>query len=219
MSAYSKRDDVLKRLGYGSYEEYLASPLWISIRRRAFDKHGRRCVGCKRAATCIHHCSYDEKTLLGESLDRLLPLCGSCHERIEFSKHGRKRSLADANAELAVLINGRKPKHARKKKAKKRKLAVPKTADFAVVQKIRQEKKQARQDGFDWRRYRKGGSPSGIAARLFAEWKETRQKPKSDIEIADDAVFESRISDLPSATKTRLRAERLELRRAQSASI
>lgn len=72
---------ALARLGFGSYQQYLASPLWQSIRQRVFEKKGRTCLSCgTNRATEVHHRQYDVATLRGETLKHLDPICGHCHE-------------------------------------------------------------------------------------------------------------------------------------------
>lgn len=67
--AYRRRNAVLKGLGFDSYVEYLASPLWAEIRERKLDSEGRRCFACGKPATQVHHGNYEEETLTGPSQD------------------------------------------------------------------------------------------------------------------------------------------------------
>ena len=86
------RARTLFYLGFNSYKEYLRSKLWRGIRQRVFAAKGRQCVLCGRKAAQIHHRSYDRATLLGLILTFLEPICKRCHEKIEFTETGRKRS-------------------------------------------------------------------------------------------------------------------------------
>lgn len=80
--------ELLRSLGFGSYSEYLASPLWRSIRQRVYEAKGRVCVSCEiNAAEDIHHDRYDRDTLVGKTLKYLRPLCRHCHEIV----HGDAR--------------------------------------------------------------------------------------------------------------------------------
>jgi hypothetical protein len=65
LAAYNRRNKVLRGLGFASYEEYLASPLWAEISRRKLDSEGRRCFACGRPAAQVHHGNYAENTLRG----------------------------------------------------------------------------------------------------------------------------------------------------------
>ncbi len=85
------RDRLLKSLGYASYWDYLASPLWKTIRTRAFRLKGSGCVLCGARAEEMHHRKYTKETLLGLTLEWLEPVCKGCHKTIEFFADGRKR--------------------------------------------------------------------------------------------------------------------------------
>jgi 5-methylcytosine-specific restriction endonuclease McrA len=65
----------------GTYEEYLASDHWQTLRRAAIDYYGEACVLC--AATGdgveVHHRHY--KTQGRESLRDLTVLCRPCHKK------------------------------------------------------------------------------------------------------------------------------------------
>src|SRR5580704_11307413 len=78
------RETILKRLGHGSYESYLYSPVWQRIRRRIFKRDNRQCVRCSEKATQVHHLTYTEPVLKGEDDTQLVSVCAECHDRIEF---------------------------------------------------------------------------------------------------------------------------------------
>jgi rRNA maturation protein Nop10 len=104
---YKSRRKVLKRLGFKSYQAYLASPLWRSVREQVYALKGDRCTICGSPATELHHNRYHRKDLLGLTLDNIHPLCRECHEEIEFD-NGHKSTLdqaAKAFAELADLAS------------------------------------------------------------------------------------------------------------------
>jgi hypothetical protein len=102
MNAYEKRDLLLVELGYGNYSNYLGSELWKGIRTRVL--RGKLKCFCLRKAGQIHHRNYSRKTLVGESLKDLVPLCGHCHKKIETDRDGAKRSLSGANRRLKELV-------------------------------------------------------------------------------------------------------------------
>jgi hypothetical protein len=91
---YGKRNKMLAHIGFQSYAEYLASPLWAKIRRRVFAR-GWECYVCEEPSTCIHHDSYDMDTLLGKSLAWLFPLCAECHHQIEFDDVTHRKLLPE----------------------------------------------------------------------------------------------------------------------------
>lgn len=107
---YADRDRILHDMGYPSYGAYMEGDVWEDVRHRGWEAHGRRCVGCQRGAFALHHVKYDRATLEGSSLDGLAPLCRSCHYRVEFTKEGHKRNLADTVLAFARLVRPLPPK-------------------------------------------------------------------------------------------------------------
>lgn len=97
---------ILRRLGYRSYKDYLSSSLWISIRSKFLSIH-TVCACCDKPANTVHHRNYTEDTLTGKSLQALIALCKGCHYRIEFT-NGKKLSLAQANKKLKARIYKKK---------------------------------------------------------------------------------------------------------------
>lgn len=93
--SYQSRAWFLKKLGFKSYRDYLASPIWQRVREKVFRVKGRQCALCSREATQIHHNRYHEADLLGRKLKYIHPICGKCHEQIEF-RSGEKATLAQA---------------------------------------------------------------------------------------------------------------------------
>lgn len=95
---YQSRDATLKELGFSSYAEYLNSSLWKQVRTKVFRVKGRSCHLCNGYAGMVHHNRYHKNDLLGKNLSFLFPICAVCHERIEFSKRGKKLDLATAQS-------------------------------------------------------------------------------------------------------------------------
>ena len=77
--------DRLRRLGFETYNEYLASDLWHTIREFVRAHKGSKCVKCGRLADTIHHARYDMETLRGRTLEWLWPVCKQCHKWSENS--------------------------------------------------------------------------------------------------------------------------------------
>lgn len=92
MNAYQHRDQLLQQLGYRSYQDYLASPLWSRLRQVVLWRD-RCCVLCGRRPTQVHHAAYTLPVLLGQDLTLLHALCQRCHYTIEYTRKGRKRTL------------------------------------------------------------------------------------------------------------------------------
>ena len=99
---YAERAKSLKEMGYTSYSDYLESPLWRSIRARAL-RPGAWCVSCGCKATQVHHTRYARVDLDGTCLQHLLPVCGPCHRRAEFSTKGEKLGPQRATAKLREM--------------------------------------------------------------------------------------------------------------------
>ena len=118
---YAARSMALTEIGFASYQEYLDSNLWKSIRRRVLARDSKRCQSCGEKAEAVHHKKYTVAVLRGDkgALPSLVSLCHTCHHLIEFGEHGEKLDLAGANARLGVFNGGvRKP--AKRKKPKRR---------------------------------------------------------------------------------------------------
>lgn len=107
---YTRRNEILARMGYPTYAAYLASPLWARVRRAFFNDvewgflgGDRPCYSCGAHATQVHHGRYTKKNLTGESLRHLYALCRRCHEACEFSDNGEKLSPYDSVRRLRKL--------------------------------------------------------------------------------------------------------------------
>lgn len=101
---YLTRWYVLRELGFKSYQQYLISELWATIRAQVlFDAV---CRVCKSDATEVHHMSYKHHVMLGKDLSKLIPICQTCHKHIEFDGT-YKRTLDEANHYLFDILNGK----------------------------------------------------------------------------------------------------------------
>ena len=94
-TAYVKRDETLAKMGFESYANYLASPLWQAIRsaKIAVDPN---CEICNEKAEHVHHLSYKFSVLRGQKRYWLVSVCQKCHRKIEFTKGGKKRTFSAA---------------------------------------------------------------------------------------------------------------------------
>jgi hypothetical protein len=104
---YGVRAAALRKMGFDSYESYLASALWSRIRSRVFGLDNGQCRLCLADATEIHHTSYDRRTMLGGTLRHLHALCHACHERVEFEEtetERRRRTPAAMGREVQAGI-------------------------------------------------------------------------------------------------------------------
>jgi hypothetical protein len=94
---HPEREASLKALGFRTYAEYLASPMWERIRENVLTKARFVCACCGERATQIHHRSYDFLTMRGSAPKNLTPVCRRCHTAMEFDGE-RKVELEEANA-------------------------------------------------------------------------------------------------------------------------
>jgi hypothetical protein len=101
--SYRSRNRTLARMGYRNYRAYLRSNLWQLVRNRVIAAKGRKCRVCRRPGYEIHHTRYAEADLKGMCLDYMHPICTKCHRLIEYDRHGRKRTLAEANSAFRRL--------------------------------------------------------------------------------------------------------------------
>lgn len=100
--------EVLRDWGYDSYDEYLRSSQWQSIRGRKLAAAGYKCECCGRRAEEVHHRDYRPRVLAGEDLMPLVALCRTCHRKVEFDDKGRKREVyQDKERVFAELMAGR----------------------------------------------------------------------------------------------------------------
>ena len=78
---YKQRDESLRELGFGSYEEYLRSGVWRWIRKQVMRRARGLCQSCKiNKAVEVHHTSYSVRVLLGIRMQALVAVCSMCHE-------------------------------------------------------------------------------------------------------------------------------------------
>lgn len=108
---YRQRNDRLTNLGM-TYYQYLATPEWKKIRELILTQ-SPNCLICESKASQVHHTDYQWDTLLGLCLHGLVPLCGTCHHRIEF-KGKRKCNIAEANKILLRELEKVKTDQAKK---------------------------------------------------------------------------------------------------------
>ena len=97
--SYVDRKEVLGEVGYGSYQEYLQSEQWTTIRKEKLERFPK-CLLCNRKSSQVHHMAYTPDVLLGLCNNLLVALCDECHRSIEFDSEDKKRSLRDANIDL-----------------------------------------------------------------------------------------------------------------------
>jgi hypothetical protein len=98
---YERRNKHLRVLGFTSYKEYLKSDIWFEIRNSVLQRDNSRCIICGKAASNVHHNSYELEVLAGAKLEFLVSLCRYHHEQIEFDDDNQKHDLQAARSSLA----------------------------------------------------------------------------------------------------------------------
>lgn len=93
---YAIRNYNLSRLGYASYDQYLNSDLWKSIKDRKLSERPM-CDLCLCKASMVHHQCYSQNVLKGNNLQKLHSLCKKCHYIVEF-ENGKKLPFGRAVA-------------------------------------------------------------------------------------------------------------------------
>jgi hypothetical protein len=108
ISGHEKRKRDLLKMGYGSFEEYLKSPLWRRIRSTVYKVKGRVCKLCGKKAYGLHHRHYNPKVLRGDRLEPMVPLCKSCKRKVEYHSDGKPRNFGSSYAAYARLSSPEK---------------------------------------------------------------------------------------------------------------
>ena len=90
------------RVIFKSYDEYLESPHWKTVRTKRIERDGFRCVRCGTAKNLqVHHLSYDN--FGQEDIEHdLVTLCRKCHEDVHrFDIRGRPQTIDAETKRLA----------------------------------------------------------------------------------------------------------------------
>lgn len=86
-----KEQFAFRKIGFSSYVDYLASPLWEAIRQRVLLRDKHKCCCCDQPASQVHHCSYAMSVMDGKLDELLISVCKACHFAIEYVSVGEKR--------------------------------------------------------------------------------------------------------------------------------
>lgn len=103
MFLYGLRNQVLREMGFPTYQDYLGSQLWAHIRWQVLKRDSNTCRKCGERASLVHHRAYTKPVLQGSKahLIFLISLCHKCHTLAEFD-NSRKVSLDRANSRLGL---------------------------------------------------------------------------------------------------------------------
>lgn len=97
----------LGKMGFSTYRQYLASPLWQKIRASVLERQEGVCALCPRGATQVHHHNYTLPVMKGKEPKLLIGLCASCHLGIEFRPDGTKRDPFEVRSRCRELQSGK----------------------------------------------------------------------------------------------------------------
>lgn len=101
---YGVREASVRALGFLTYGDYLASRLWNDVRNCFLREMGWECQLCGDEATQVHHQWYGVEDLMGTRFDFLVAVCRTCHEKVEFTTEGKKRSGPGAIHKCRMLL-------------------------------------------------------------------------------------------------------------------
>lgn len=74
----------LHSLGFKTYQDYLRSPHWESVREKyRTSRYSQFCLSCQSRKYHLHHLTY--LNLGNESFDDLMALCENCHTALHAS--------------------------------------------------------------------------------------------------------------------------------------
>jgi len=89
-------------LGFTTYQAYLCSPMWKTIRRRNIRKTCELCGGPPHS---LHHIKYDIATMRGLKPWNLVTLCSNCHNKCHFDESGKKEPFHRVSSKSIELLD------------------------------------------------------------------------------------------------------------------
>lgn len=108
ISEYKIRKKILKKMGFDSYKDYLASLDWLLRKNQIINFYLKneldiKCECCKTTNNlCVHHNWYDcmEKDIVDEyEIANYSFLCGECHTKIHYNDKFLKDLYPDQTPE------------------------------------------------------------------------------------------------------------------------
>lgn len=64
-----------------NYANYLQSPEWDALRKKAYQRAKHKCELCADSAAHVHHIKYP-KNLANDETDNLIVVCEDCHKKL-----------------------------------------------------------------------------------------------------------------------------------------
>ena len=99
--------EAFPALGFRTYAEYLASPLWRRIKTQELRRAGGKCAACGNITRTIHHRDYRPRVLAGNDSAALVALCQPCHDHVHYAPGKKERSWNEGERVLRKMIEGR----------------------------------------------------------------------------------------------------------------
>ena len=98
---WQERDNSLKKAGFKSYDEFLKSELWQSIKKKASSKTTfQYCWLCSRTDVDLHHLHYKRLTQKTNALKDIVPCCREHHKQIHDLAKAKKTSVKAASTQV-----------------------------------------------------------------------------------------------------------------------
>lgn len=102
IKGYALRNTKLKNKGYTSYNEFLNSKRWKTVREFAWKNLIKKeCFICNKNPTQLHHLKYSRIT--SNTLRWIIPICDNCHDEI----HREKKESVFTYSKLLAIRNGK----------------------------------------------------------------------------------------------------------------
>lgn len=150
-SMYTERNAILRTLGFATYQSYLESPTWRTIRAKVLARDRQQCQLCLGKAFSVHHRSYCRGALDGSQLHHMVSICKPCHERIEF-KGEKKRLFAQVQQVFSAWAKLPKQHILRKQPSRKQQKILDREAKFQRYQELKARERAAKQAETERRR-------------------------------------------------------------------
>ena len=215
---YEERQKSLRALGYETYDSYLTSKMWYTIRYRVLYRDYYKCRVCEKHASQVHHGSYDLDSMTGRNLSQLFSVCADCHTNLEFD--GSKKRVASEVKKITPPTCARTVEYIPSTRApKKKKCWYPKQkkkkwlrleasdarieADYQVRMKKREEIKKAKADEATRAKVEMGRQSTGTDGSRFGlstEQEEKTQEAKTKTQALLSST-NSRCLDIHEAAK------------------
>lgn len=92
--------------------DYRKTKLWKEIRQRILERDQHLCRRCGGSAPdTVHHITYADAVILGQDDEKLVAICGGCHNIVHYAPDRSHRVYEDSRSALTDLsLNEEMPK-------------------------------------------------------------------------------------------------------------